>query len=149
MIVAANIVLCTCSTAAYLNKFLHCMYYAQMYAAYFAEIILQRPIGLVSALYWTWLVRVLSGLIPACLSVCPGSECCLCVVSTSCDNPFLSLESFVITELMITELSVKFAKLQNSEYEYGLDHVGGTRCCESNKSHFVLLRGVYCYRFFC
>ena len=31
---------------------------------------------------------------------------------------FLSLESFVITELTITELAVKFAKLQNSEYEY-------------------------------
>ena len=31
-IVAANIVLCTCSIAAYLNEFLHCMYYAQMYA---------------------------------------------------------------------------------------------------------------------
>ena len=44
--------------------------------------------------------------------------------SKSCDNPFLSLESFVITELMITELSVKFAKLQNSEYEYKLDHMG-------------------------
>ena len=32
-IVAANIVLCTCRIAVYLNKFLHCMYYAQMYAA--------------------------------------------------------------------------------------------------------------------
>ena len=57
--------------------------------------------------------------------------------STSCDNPFLSIESFVITELIITELSFKFAKLQNSEYEYGLDHVGGTRCCESNAKHFA------------
>ena len=44
-IVAANIVLCTCRIAVYLNKFLHCMYYAQMYAAQFAEIILQRPIA--------------------------------------------------------------------------------------------------------
>ena len=51
--------------------------------------------------------------------------------STSCDNPFMNLESFVITELVMTELPVK---LQNSEYEYGLDHVGGTRYCESNES---------------
>ena len=41
---------------------------------------------------------------------------------------------------------MKFAKLNSagpgneaicvhkSEYEYGLDHVGGIRCCESNKS---------------
>ena len=41
-----------------------------------AEIILQRPIG--SALYWAWLVKVLSGLLPDCLSICPGSAYCPC-----------------------------------------------------------------------
>ena len=52
------------------------MYYAQMYAALHAGIILQRPVA--RALYWAWLVKVLSGLLPACLTVCPGSACCLC-----------------------------------------------------------------------
>ena len=61
---------------AYINKDLHCMYYAQMYAALHAGIILQRPIA--RALYWAWLVKVLSGLLPACLTVCPGSACCPC-----------------------------------------------------------------------
>ena len=56
--------------------------------------------SLPQCLSWLWMLSVLS--------------------STSCDNPFLSLESLVITELKITELSVKFAKLQNSEYECGL-----------------------------
>ena len=113
-IVAANIVLCTCSIAAYLNKFCT-LHELCSDICCIAEIILQRSIA--STLYWTWLVRVLSGLFPACLSVCPGSECCLCCP----------------LHLVTTELSVKFAKL-NSEHEYGLDHMGGTRCCESNKS---------------
>ena len=73
-IVAANIVLCTHSIGAYSNMFLHCMYYAQMYAALLT--ILKRPIA--GTLYWAWLVRVLSGLFAAGLSVCPGSACCLC-----------------------------------------------------------------------
>ena len=49
---------------------------------------------------------------------------------------FMSPKSLVITEITITQLSVKFAKLYyyKSEYEYGLDHVGGIRCCESNES---------------
>ena len=41
-----------------------------------AGIILQRPIA--RALYWAWLVKILSGLLPACLTVCPGSACCPC-----------------------------------------------------------------------
>ena len=59
---------------------------------------------------------------------------------------YLSLESLVITELMMTELYVK------SEYEYGLDHVGGTRCCEINESLGVTPLSVfggilYCLRY--
>jgi len=110
--------------AAYLNK--SC--YAQMYAA-FAEIILQRPIA--SALYWTWLVRVLSGSIIPSLPQCLSWLWMLSVLfSTSCDNPFLAkLESFVITELVTTELSVKVRKTTKFWVWIWLDHVGGTRCC--------------------
>ena len=110
------------------------MHYAQMYAALHADIILQRSIA--STLYWAWLVRVLSGLFPACLSVRPGSACCPCCPL----NPFSSLESLMVTELVINRthdkqnslLRYKFAKIEY--YEYGLDHVGGTRRCESNES---------------
>ena len=65
-----------CSIGVCVNMFLHCMYYAQMYAALLT--ILQRPIAM--TVYWAWLVRVLSGLFPACLwvSVYPSSACCLC-----------------------------------------------------------------------
>ena len=91
-----------------------------------AEIILQ------SALHWTWLVRVLSGLFPACPSVCPGSECCLCCPLHLVT--FSSIESFVITELIIAELSC-LLQVRKLQYEYELDHVGGTRCCERNESH--------------
>ena len=52
------------------------------------------------------------------------------VVPTSREHSFLSLKSLMITELIITERQVR--KTTN---EYGLDHVGGTRCCESNESH--------------
>ena len=69
-----------------------------------------------SALYWDWLLRVLSGLFPACLSVCPGSF----VLSF---HPVKILESLVETELLSC---VKSAK-NKIEYEYGLDHVGSAR----------------------
>ena len=59
---------------AYINKFIHCMLCLDVCCV--AEIILQRPIG--SALYWAWLVKVLSGLLPDCLSICPGSAYCPC-----------------------------------------------------------------------
>ena len=76
-IVADNILLCTfIQLRSVYKQGLHCMYYAQMYAALHAGIILQRPIA--RALYWAWLVKVLSGLLSDCLSVCPGSACCLC-----------------------------------------------------------------------
>ena len=58
-----------CSIGAYINKFIHCMLCSDVCCI--AEIILQRPIG--SALYWALLVKVLSGLLPDCLSICPGS----------------------------------------------------------------------------
>ena len=40
---------------------------------------------------------------------------------------------------MITELnSPSSSQNLKSEYEYGLDHVGGTRSCESNESPFSM-----------
>ena len=62
------------------------------------------------------------------------------------------MKSLVITEITITQLFVKFAKLYNlqkSEYEYGLDHVGGIRCCESNESQLITnlrAKKVLCHR---
>ena len=84
-----------------------------------AEIILQRPYskrGLAcESTFW----------LPACLSVCPGSARCLCCP--------LILERLPQKSLVITLPSLQ-TLLQKSEYEYGLDHVAGIRCCESNES---------------
>ena len=44
------------------------------------------------------------------------------------------MKSLVITNHDNTILRQVCETLQMSEYEYGLDHVGGIRCCESNES---------------
>ena len=105
------------------------MYYAQMYAALHAGIILQRPIA--RALYWAWLVKILSGLLPACLTVCPGSACCPCcplILGRLFFEPQKPRDNRNHDNTTLSSLQ------QKSEYEYGLDHVGGIRCCESNES---------------
>ena len=58
----------------------------------------------------------------------PASLSWLCMLSVLY---FVSPKSPVITQITIIHKTL----LQKSEYEYGLDHVGGgIRCCESNKS---------------
>ena len=109
-IVAADIVLCTCMQHRNVFKQISTLHVLCSDVCCIAEIFLQRPIinrsvldlacestfwlipSLLQCLSWLWMLSVLS--------------------SKSCENPFLSVES-----LVITELSVKFAKLQNSEYE--------------------------------
>ena len=109
------------------------MYYAQMYSALHAGIILQRLIA--RALYWAWLVKVLSGLLQACLTVCPGSACCLCcplILGRLFFEPQKPRDNRNHDNTTLRQVCKTL--LQKSEYEYGLDHVGGIRCCESNKS---------------
>ena len=48
-------------------------------------------------------------------------------------TPVLRSDVCCIAEIIL-QRPVKFAKVHNSEYEFGLDHMGGTRCCESNES---------------
>ena len=72
----------------------------------------------------------------SCLSVCPGSECSLCC-PLILGRPFLSLKSFMITELtitklLITELSVKLAKLATEVWVWIWIRSRG--CCERNES---------------
>ena len=63
-IVAANVVLCTCSIGLRTYfKHVSTLHVLCSDVCCIADIILQRPIA--SALYWAWLVRVLSGLFPA------------------------------------------------------------------------------------
>ena len=129
-IVAANIVLCTCSIAAYLNKFQHNMLRCMLHCwdnspkAYSKCSVLDLACestfwlipSLPQCLSWLWMLSVLS--------------------STSCDNPLLSLESFVITEPIITELSFKFEILSMNmdiiirSRGGGGGGGGGTRYCE-------------------
>ena len=90
------------------------------------EIILQRPIA--SLLYWTWLVRVLSGLFPARLSVCPGSECCLCC-------PLHLVTTLFWAELVLNNRTVCKIKILSMNM---VNHVGGSRCCESNESRYII-----------
>ena len=52
----------------------------------------------------------------------------------------MSLKSLVIIELTITKLSVK-----KSEYEYGLDHVGGIRCKARGPNSGSTFTGLLCY----
>ena len=70
-------------------------------------------------LSWLWMLSVLS--------------------STSCDNPFLSLKSFMITELMTDNRTLRQQVRKTTKFWVWiwLDHVGGTRCCESNESLIV------------
>ena len=100
-----------------------------------AEIILQRPIG--SALYWAWLVKVLSGLLPDCLSICPGSAycpCCPLILGRLFLEPQKPRDNRTHDNRPRDNNSPPSSLLQKSEYEYALDHVGGIRCCESNES---------------
>ena len=92
-------------------------------------------------------MKVLSGLFPACLSVCPGSACCLCCPLTLCkpffeprklrdsrthDNRTLVLQATPFAEREVTlpfsakgvacETTLRQVRKTNytkSEYEYG------------------------------
>ena len=97
-ITAENSLLCTCSIKGYLHMFLHHMYTGGILCC-IADIILQGP---VSILCWDLLVRVLY---PQCLSRL------IMLSALSSDLVKTLLESLMTTELMITELSIKFAKL--------------------------------------
>jgi len=81
-IVTENSVFCACNIKAYLYMFVHCMNYAHInFMLHCSDIISE---GLVSVLYWAWLVEVLSGLLPACLNVV--WRCILSVLSSNLVN---------------------------------------------------------------
>ena len=116
--------------------FLHYMYNAQMYAALHTD---NSPnvyskhsvLGLAcESTFWLILMQ------PASVFVLVLHVCVVMKIL------FRAVEALiVVTELMInrTLCRVKFAKI---EYEYELDHVGGTRHCESNESRlFKCLEG--------
>ena len=101
-----------------------------------ADIILQ---DLVSFLYWAWLVRVFSGLIPACLSVCPSSACCLCcpqMLSRLLLEPQHRTHDNKSLSQVCKLMSLHSGWMQ---YEYGSDHVGDTRRSANNDSRLLLL----------
>ena len=115
MIVAENILLCTFLQ----HRSVHVLCSD---VCYIVEIILQRPRASTSALYRAWLAKVLSGLLEDCLSVCPGSACCLCCpLILAKDSFFLSPQSLVTTEIPITELFVKLAKLTVGSLSVNMD----------------------------
>ena len=81
--IVADILLCTFIQLRRVYKQgLHCMYYAQMYAALHAAWDNSSKAYSKSSVYWAWLVKVLSGLLPACLR-CLSWLCMLSVLSAN------------------------------------------------------------------
>lgn len=109
-IVTVNIVLCTCRIKTYIHTCFHTPWIMFRFMLHWWHNYFSKGIYIVSVLYksmyglWKYFLAYSH---PAS-GFCPGSVCCLC-----CEDCFLSFQSLVITELMITELSVKFRKLKN------------------------------------
>ena len=85
-------------------------------------------------------MKVLSGLLPACLTVCPGSACCLCcplILGRLFFEPQKPRDNRNHDNTTLRQVCKTL--LQKSEYEYGLDHVRGIRCCESNESRLQMI----------
>ena len=89
-------------------------------------------------------MKVLSGLLPDCLSVCPGFTFCLCC-PLILGRLFLERQkprdNRTHDKRTLRQVR-KYLIPQKFEYEYGLDHVGDIRCIESNESRLVPRRSL-------